>query len=117
MDGRRMQWSASCSASKPLQPKSEVDFSVIYLNERFWLVHHTPASQAPGKIVAQPATSAWGFGSDQVDIYTPPETKTIPKYSSVYGARVHEDALPGNSRVVISYTVSTSAADLTCWPR
>ncbi|GLX04690.1 hypothetical protein Misp03_16170 [Microbispora sp. NBRC 16548] len=111
------QWSPSCSASTPLQPKSEVDFSVVYLNERFWLVRHTPASQAPGKIVAMPATTPWGFGSDQVDLYTPPETKTNPRYSSVYGARVHVNALPDRSRVVISYTVSTSATDLTCWIR
>ncbi len=49
---------------------------VIYLNERFWLVRHTPASQAPGKIVAMPATTPWASA--------PPETKTNPRYSSVF---------------------------------
>ncbi|GIH73373.1 hypothetical protein Mth01_56260 [Sphaerimonospora thailandensis] len=111
------QWTSSCAASKPLQSKSEVDFSVIHLNGRFWLVHHTPASEAPGKIVAVPATTAWGFGSDQVDLFTPPETKTNPNHSSVYGARVHADVNSDKGRIVISYTVSTSAINLTCWTR
>ncbi|WP_182882096.1 hypothetical protein [Microbispora sp. H10949] len=112
------RWVDSCSAAQPLQPKSEIDFSVIRLNGRFWLVYHTPASQAPGKIVAVPSATPWGFTtSNQVDLYTPPETQTNPRYSTVYGARVHQDILPDSGKVAISYTVSTSAANASCWTR
>ncbi|MEV4454333.1 hypothetical protein [Microbispora sp. NPDC049633] len=111
------QWAVSCATSKPLQPKVEIDFSVVHINGLFWLVRHTPASQAPGKIVALPSRSAWGFGSEQIDLYTPPETKTNPAYSAVYGARVQAGVLPDNSRVLISYTVSTSTTNVSCWTR
>ncbi|KAB8180782.1 hypothetical protein [Microbispora catharanthi] len=111
------QWTASCAQSKPLQPKAEIDFSVVQINGLFWLVRHTPASEAPGKIVAMPAKSPWGFGSEQVDLYTPPETKTNPQYSSVYGARVQPGLLSDPSKIVVSYTVSTSAVNLSCWTR
>lgn len=95
----------------------EIDFSVVRVNGSFWLVHHTPASQAPGKIVAVPSRSAWGFGTTKVDLYTPPEAKTNPAYSSVYGARVQPGILSDSSRVLISYTVSKSATNLSCWTR
>ncbi|KAA9380511.1 hypothetical protein F5972_05025 [Microbispora cellulosiformans] len=111
------QWTASCAQAKPLQPKAEVDFSVVRINGLFWLVRHTPASAAPGKIVAMPARSPWGFGSEQVDLYTPPETKTNPQYSSVYGARVQPGLLSDTTKIVLSYTVSTSAVNLSCWTR
>ncbi|MFI7538154.1 hypothetical protein [Streptosporangium sp. NPDC049376] len=115
--GGAAQWVESCSAAKPLVPKTEVDFSVIRLNGRFWLVHHTPAAQTPGKIVAVPSSTAWGFGSAQVDLYTPPETQTNPKYAAVYGARVHQNILSDTGKVSISYTVSTSATNVACWAR
>ncbi|MEO3854402.1 hypothetical protein [Acrocarpospora sp. B8E8] len=111
------QWETTCATAKPLAPKVEIDFSVVRVNGSFWLVHHTPASQAPGNIVAVPSRSAWGFGTTKVDLYTPPETTTNPAYSSVYGARVQPGILPDSSRVLISYTVSKSAANLSCWTR
>ncbi|MET8005433.1 hypothetical protein [Nonomuraea glycinis] len=70
------QWVTSCSTAVPLTPKSEVEFSVTHLNGQFWLVHHTPASQAPGNIVAVPSLTPWGIGTQQIDLYTPPETQT-----------------------------------------
>ncbi len=35
----------------------------------------------------------------------------------MYGAQVHQDILPDSGKVAISYTVSTSAANTTCWTR
>lgn len=112
--GGSAQWVESCSASKPLLPKSEVDFSVVHINGLFWLVRHTPASQAPGKIIATPSRTAWGFGSEMVDLYTPPETTTNPQYSTIYGARIHPVIFPNGRRVAISYTVGTSAMNSSC---
>lgn len=64
-----------------------------------------------------PSSTAWGFDSAQVDLYTPPETQTNPKYAAVYGARVHQNILSDMGKVSISYTVSTSATNVTCWAR
>ncbi|GAA4211442.1 hypothetical protein [Microbispora amethystogenes] len=115
LSGSGAQWASSCASAQPLKPKAKTDFSLIVANGLFWLVRHTPGATAPGEIVAMPSRNAWGFGSEQVDLYTPPETRTNPKYSSIYGVRVHPGALSDPNRLLISYTVGTSAIDLTCW--
>ncbi|GAA0437283.1 hypothetical protein Acor_49960 [Acrocarpospora corrugata] len=114
--GGAAQWVGSCTGAKPLQPKTEADFSVIRLNGRFWLVHHTPG-QNPGKIVAMPSSTVWGFGADTVDLYTPPEAHPSPARATVYGARVHQDILSGTGKVSVSYTVGTTAANASCFQR
>ncbi|MER5650304.1 hypothetical protein [Streptosporangium sp. NPDC002524] len=110
------QWGTSCSASRPLGVLAEAGFSVIDLNNRFWLVHHADPHVTPGQIVANPSTTPWGFTNNRIKLYDPPERHVSPNFSMVYEARVHEGLSSDPSKIVISYNVNTNAVNIGCRP-
>ncbi|MFF4622248.1 hypothetical protein [Nonomuraea jabiensis] len=83
----------------------------------FWLVRHTPASQAQGKIVAVASLTPRGFGTQQIDLHTPPETHTSPPYATVHGARIQPYVLNDPGKISITSTVGTGAVKASCRTR
>ncbi|MFI6881589.1 hypothetical protein [Streptosporangium canum] len=108
------RWADTCSSSQPLMPMTEAGFSVSYINNQFWLVHHADPHVTPGAIVANPSRTPWGFTNNRVSLYSPPEAHTNPNYYAIYEARVQPELSSDPNKIVIAYNVNTSAVNIGC---